>query len=113
MLIFVNKVMSCLPTAERLLAEMKQKQAEDEVCEQLKEFCKSGWPNKHDVPVALRPYFSVSAELTVQYDILMLNNRTVVPLSLHQYVLARLYTTPGDHKVSQKSFTICLVAQPQ
>ena len=89
---FVNTVIPCLPTTERQLAEVKQKQAEDEVFQQLKKYCKSGWPNKHDVPVALRPYFSVSAELTVQHDILMRNNQTVVLLSPCQDILARLHT---------------------
>jgi len=77
---FVNTVMSCLPTAEKRLAEVKQKQQEDEVCQQLKSYCKSGWPDQRKVPAVLKPYFLVSSELTIQHGILMHNNRIVILL---------------------------------
>ena len=89
---FVNTLMSCLPTTEKRLAEVKQKQQEDEVCQQLKSYCKSGWPEKHKVPVELKQYYSVSSELTIQHGILMRNNRMVIPSSLRQDILARLHT---------------------
>ena len=46
---FVNTVMSTLPATECRLTEIRQKQEEDEVCKQLKQYCESGWPNKHQV----------------------------------------------------------------
>jgi len=85
--IFVNTVMSRLPTTEMRLAEAEQ----DQACKQLKVYCKS---DKHKVLVALRPFFSVSSELTVKQGILMHNNRIVIPSSLQYtktYVLARLH----------------------
>jgi len=72
--------------------EVRQKQEEDEVCQQIRKYCISGWPDKHSVPSTLKPYFSVSSELTVQQDILMRNNRISIPSSLLQDILARLYT---------------------
>ena len=82
----------CLPATEKKLVEITQKQKEDEVCKQLKEYCQSGWPNKHQVPDALKPYYSLSAELTIQQGILTCNNRIVVPSSLRPDMLNRLHT---------------------
>ena len=89
---FVNTVMSCLPTTDRRFKEVRQKQDEDEVCQQIRKYCISGWPDKHSVPSTLKPYFSVSSELTVQQGILMRNNRILIPSSLRQDILARLHT---------------------
>ena len=55
--VFVNTVMSTLPATERRLTEIMQKH---ELCKQLKQYCESGWPNKHQVPQILKPYYSVS-----------------------------------------------------
>ena len=90
--LFVNTVMSSLPATEQRLTEITQKQQEDEVCKKLKQYCQSGWPNKHCVPETLKPYYSVSAELTIQHGILMRNNRIVVPSSLRHDMLDRLHT---------------------
>jgi len=53
----------------------------------------------HKVLVALKPYFSVSFELTVRHGILMRNNRIVIISSLCQDILARLHT---GHQVITK-----------
>ena len=89
---FVNTVMSTLPATECRLTEIRQKQEEDEVCKQLKQYCESGWPNKHQVPQILKSYYSVSAELTIQQGLLMRNNRLVIPSSLRHDMLDRLHT---------------------
>ena len=44
--LFVNTVMSCLPATEKRLIEIMQKQEEDTVCKQLKQYCLSGWPKQ-------------------------------------------------------------------
>ena len=89
---FVNTVMSTLPATECRLTEIRQKQEEDEVCKQLKQYCESGWPNKHQVPQILKSYYSVSAELTIQQGLLMRNNRLVIPSSLRHDMLDRHHT---------------------
>ena len=90
--IFVNTVMSTLPATKCRLTEIRQKQEEDEVCKQLKKYCESGWPNKHQVLQILKSYYSVSAELTIQQGLLMRNNRLVIPSFLRHDMLDRLYT---------------------
>ena len=89
---FVNTVMSCLPATEQRLTEIMQQQQEDEVCKQLKQYCQSGWPDKYHVSETLKPYYSVSAELSIQHGILMRNNRIVIPPPLRKDMLDRLHT---------------------
>jgi len=48
---FVNLIMETLPVTEQRLAELKQQQDDDETCQQLKHFCQSRWPSKHQVKV--------------------------------------------------------------
>ena len=88
---FVTTVTSCLPAPEKRLIEITQKQEEDEVCKQLKQYYQTGWPNKHQVPETLKPYYSVSSELTMQHSILMRNNRIMIPSSLRENMLDRLH----------------------
>ena len=60
----------------------------------------SGWPDKHNIPIALRPYFSIFQYLlSWQFNMAfrcvtteMRNNRTVIPPSLCQDILAKLHT---------------------
>ena len=68
-----------------------QEQEEDTVCKQLKQYCLSEWPNKCDVPETLKPYYSVSAELTIQRGILMCSNSIVIPSSLRKDMLDKLH----------------------
>ena len=81
-----------LTATEKRLTEITQKQEEDEVCKHRKQYYQSGWPNKHQNPETLKPYYSVSSELTIQHSILMCNNRSVIPSSLLEDMLDRLHT---------------------
>jgi len=89
---FVNTIMSSLPATEKRLTEIMQKQEEDDACRQLKHFCQKGWPDKHEVPEALKPYYSLSSELTVYKGLLMRSNRIVIPSCLRKDMLDRLHT---------------------
>ena len=96
--------MSCLPGTEK----RTHKQEEDEVCKQLKKYCQSGWPNEHQVQDTLKPYYSVSAELTMQQGILMCN-RIVVPSSLCSDMLTDVCTqdTKELQSVTEEYYSWC------
>ena len=83
----VNTIMSSLPATEQRLTEIAHEQNKDKICKQLIQYCQSGWPSKHQVPQSLKPYYFVSAELTIQQDLLICNNRIVIPSSLHSEML--------------------------
>jgi len=76
------------PTVDMpLLTFIMLKQEEDDMYRQLKQFSQKGWPNQHEVPEALKPYYPVSAELTVYKGLLMLSNRIVIPSCLREDML--------------------------
>ena len=62
---FVNLVMENLPVTEQHLAELLELQEADETCQQVKQFCQSGWPPKHQVKGVLKAYQSFAAEFTI------------------------------------------------
>ena len=45
---YIDAVYSSLPATEKCIEEIKEQQQEDEVCRQLKAYCKHGWPAKED-----------------------------------------------------------------
>ena len=58
--------MENLPVTEQRLVELQQHQEADETCWQLKQFCQSGWPSKHQVKGTFKAYQPFAAELTIQ-----------------------------------------------
>ena len=54
--VFVNSLTKTLPASEQRLETYRQAQERDEVCTQLRECCKMGWPRKQLIPLNLTPY---------------------------------------------------------
>ena len=89
---YVNLVMEHLPATEQRLQEIRQCQESDEVCQQITEFCQSGWPEKNSLTAAVKPYFPVSAELTVHNSLLLRGGRIVIPPPLRKELLNRIHS---------------------
>ena len=55
--------------------------------------CQSGWPHIGELPPILRPYYQVSAELTMEdaYGLLMRGRRIVIPSSMRVEMLGKLH----------------------
>ena len=66
--------MNTLPATEKRLKEIQY-----EVCSQFKNFCDNGWLDKKSIPIAVKPYFPVSAEISVVDGPLMHGGRIVIP----------------------------------
>lgn len=88
---FVDLVIHTLPATEQRLTQIRLKQKEDVTCRKLMEFCKSGWPTRSNCPAALKPYETVSSELSVKDGLLMRGNRIIIPSELQQEILQRLH----------------------
>ena len=73
--LYFSHVIECLPTTECRLQEIRLHQQEDEICTELKEFCKEGWREKHHLNCALQAYWQYKGEITVQQGILMKADR--------------------------------------
>ena len=90
---YVDFVIGHLPATEQRLEEIRACQGTDKkTCQQIAEFCRAGWPEKSMLPVEVKPYYSVSAELTVQKGLLLRGSRIVIPPPLRKTLLEKIYS---------------------
>ena len=75
----VASVITGLPVSDTRLQQIIEAQEEDPVCRQIKTYCSEGWPDKHSVNDAMKPYWSTRGELTVVQNILLKGTRIVIP----------------------------------
>ena len=93
-----------LPASDMRIKEIKQLQEQDEVCQQLTNYCQNGWPSKTGIPHNLKPYLSVSGEITVLDGLLMRGSRIIIPLPLRPTILEKLHTShQGISKCREKA----------
>ena len=90
---YVNWVVDNLPATERRLNEIREHQENDSVCQNLVEFCKYGWPEKRTLSTDLKPYFSISAEISVVSGLLMRGSRIIIPPTLRETMLEKLHSS--------------------
>ena len=45
------------------------------MCQQIKVYCKNGWPEKHKLPGAVKPYYPVHVEISVENGLLLRKQR--------------------------------------
>jgi transposase InsO family protein len=89
---FVNSITKLsLPATEQRLEIYRQSQEQDPVCTQVREFCRTGWPNKQHVPQELMPYWKVKSSLTICDNLLLYNLRIVVPKSMQSETLQKIH----------------------
>ena len=78
------------PIKKKPLEQLRETSRHDEEMQQLMHMITSGWPQlKDDVPLSLKPYFSVRDELTVQDCLVMRGERFVVPKPLRKMMKVR------------------------
>ena len=90
---YVDSVIQNLPASEKRLQEIKQHQEADGACRMIVEFCQSGWPEKNSLSPEVKPYFPVSAELTVENGLLLRGSRIVIPPPLRKTLLDRIHSS--------------------
>ena len=76
-----------IPATAPKLKEYAQAQKDDPVCAKVRKCCQEQWPNRDTVDSQLKPYWKVRASLTLVKDLLLYNNRIVVPSSLKKQAL--------------------------
>ena len=89
---FVQTVIQGLPASDGQLERVKQEQEQDDVCKQLKVYCREGWPARHDLTGAMRPYHPMLAEITEENGLLLRGSRPIIPASMRLEILDKLHT---------------------
>ena len=90
--IFINTMIQGLPATDEQLEEIKRQQEEDVVCNQIKRYCREGWPAKQEVAGAVQPYYSVSAEISIANGLLLRGSRIIIPASMQLSMLDKVHT---------------------
>ena len=62
---FVGSIIDTLPVSDVKLKQIIEAQDEDEICKQIKQYCLEKWPDKHQLPSILKPYWNERGELSV------------------------------------------------
>ena len=61
---YVCSIIDTIPISDKKLQQLIEAQDEDEVTKKVKEYCLEGWPEKHQLASAVRPYWADRGELT-------------------------------------------------
>ena len=80
-----------LPVTPERLEVYRIAQEQDPVCHQVQQFCTSEWPQKKFISPKLSPYFKFKDNLSVCNNLLLYNNRIVVPKTLQRETLKRIH----------------------
>ena len=100
----VASVITSLPASDTKLPQIREAQEEDPVCKEIKEYCYQGWPEKHALRDAIKPYWAERGELTVAQNILLKGSRLVIPSSMRLEILDKIHEGhQGIAKCREKS----------
>ncbi len=89
---FVNSIVHGLPVTDKRLEQINNCQSNDHVCQQILEYTEKGWPPEREVPAFVKPYYSISSEISICDNILLRGSRIIVPISLRQPILDQLHS---------------------
>ena len=75
----ISAVVNILSVSSTRLTAITQAQANDPVCNTLISYCSAGWLVKSSLPDSMKPYRKYQGELSVHDDLLLYQNRLVIP----------------------------------
>ena len=88
---YISTVISTLPVSDTRLSTIAQAQANDQVCSTLISYSQNGWPDKSSLPDAIKPYGKYEGDFSVHNNLLLFQNRVVIPKQQQQEILQKLH----------------------
>ena len=88
---YISTVISTLPVSDTRLSTIAEAQANDPVCSTLLSYCRNSWPDKSSLPDATKPYRKYEGEFSVHDNLLLFENRVVIPKLQQQEILQKLH----------------------
>ena len=82
----VHFILSNLPISQSRLDQFRLETQKDQILQTLICYTINGWPEKHQVPKELFPYYSHRCEITYHEGILLKNQRIIVPTPLRSEI---------------------------
>ena len=89
---FTTQVTASLPATAMRLQEIREAQKVDEECSQVRVYCLQGWPAYMPHQPLLRPYWESRGHLSVVDDLLMYDDRLVIPRGMRLQILDCIHT---------------------
>ena len=90
---YIHSVMSKLLISDEKLKQFQTETEHDETLKELKKQIKEGWPaERSKVPLSIRPYYNCRQELTIMEDVIMKDNRIVVPTIMRSQIKKLLHS---------------------
>ena len=89
--LLVDAITSSLPASPERLAVYVSGQKADQALTQVRRCCQTSWPSKQKLDPALKPYWEARGCLTLCNDLLLYNNRIVVPQSLQKETIHKIH----------------------
>ena len=83
---YIHFILSNLPISQSRLDQFRLETQKDQILQTLICYAINGWPEKHQVPKELFPYYSHRSEIKYHEGILLKNQRIIVPTTLHSEV---------------------------
>ncbi len=80
-----------LPAGQERLMEYERAQNSDPLCSLIIKYCRTGWPGKTRINEAIAPYWEAQGDLTLHGNLLLCDNRIVVPASKQQETLEKIH----------------------
>ena len=91
---YVHSVMKLLPISQEKLSELKQETLRDPQLRVLRKMVEEGWPEKRSmVPSSIAEFWTVKSNLSVVDDIIMKDDRLVIPDSMQIAVLQSIHAS--------------------
>jgi len=88
---FASHIITGLPATPKRLQEIKDAQDADEECSLIKQYCSDGWPAYSPSSPQLRPYWENKQHFAVIDQLLLYDNRIVIPRTLRLEVLDSIH----------------------
>ena len=87
----IETVIATLPVSRTKLNTIAQAQATDQVCSTLISYCSHGWPDRSSLPDIIKPYWKYQGDLSVHDNLLLFQNRIVIPKEHQKEILQKLH----------------------
>ena len=85
-------VINSIECGDDVKAQLKSESAKDKCLSKIFEYCNTNWPKyKHDCDFNVLPYWNIRNDLSIFDDMIIYNNRIVIPKSLQSSILDNIH----------------------
>ena len=89
---FAAQKVFTLPATTQRLSQIREAQITDEECTQIRNYCSQGWPAYMQNQPLPRPYWENRTHFSIVDDLLLCDERLVIPKSMRREILECIHT---------------------